>query len=162
MFVRYYVDLKLPFEVVEAILLDDPAGWIPGIAEKAESGGDSLLAEVGFGRGRARIDKEVEVTLGPPRRLDRATLLPMSWTPRSPKRLFPKLDADIELSALGADRTHLALSARYRPPLGGIGRTLDRASLHAVAEATIKDFLENVADHLRARVGDNAASRMTP
>ena len=37
------------------------------------------------------------------------------------------------------------MSARYVPPLGAVGRAIDRALLFRVAEATIKDFLDRVA-----------------
>jgi len=152
MFVRYFVDMNLRFELLEPFLLDDPAASIPRIARKAEANGDRLLSEVGFGHGPLRVDKEVDVMLGPARRLDRRSVLPMSWTPGSSTRLFPKLEADIELTAFGADRTHLAISARYQPPLGVVGRTFDRAALHIVAEATVKDFLDRLADNLTRRL----------
>jgi hypothetical protein len=58
------------------------------------------------------------------------------------------MDGDIELGPLGPGRTQLALSARYRPPLGTLGRAVDRVLLHRVAEATVKDFLDRVADAL--------------
>ena len=47
---------------------------------------------------------------------------------------------------MGPDRAQLAMSARYVPPLGAVGRTIDRALLSRVAEATVKDFLDRVAD----------------
>jgi hypothetical protein len=49
---------------------------------------------------------------------------------------------------LGEDRTQLAISARYRPPRGVVGRAVDRALLHRVAEATLKDFLDRVGQAL--------------
>jgi hypothetical protein len=36
------------------------------------------------------------------------------------------LDADLELGSLGGGHTQLAISARYRPPLGALGRAVDR------------------------------------
>jgi hypothetical protein len=72
------------------------------------------------------------------------TSLPLTWEPIGLEGLLPRLDADIELGALGADRTQLAISARYRPPLGVLGRAVDRVLLHRVAEATLKDFLDRV------------------
>ena len=76
----------------------------------------------------------------------------MTWRATGPERLFPQLDADLEVAALGPQRTQLSISARYRPPLGAFGRALDRALLHRVAEATIKDFLDRVGERVRARV----------
>ena len=52
--------------------------------------------------------------------------------------------ANIELGLLGEDRTQLAISARYQPPLGVVGHAIDRVLLHRVAEATLKDFLDRV------------------
>ena len=77
------------------------------------------------------------------------TSLPLNWEPVGLEGLLPRLDADIELGALGEDRTQLAVSARYRPPLGAVGRTVDRVLLHRVAEATVKDFLDRLGHAIR-------------
>jgi hypothetical protein len=104
---------------------------------------------VGFAVEERRIDKEVEIRLGTPYRLNSKTLLPMTWSATGPERLFPQLDADIEVAAIGS-RTQLSISARYRPPMGSLGRVLDRAMLHRVAEASIKDFLDRVGERITA------------
>ena len=150
MFVRYFLDLAAPFENVEASLLDEPGTWVPGLLRDAEDRGERLLADVGFVLETRRIDKQVEVQLGTPYRIPSKTLLPMSWRATGSDRLFPQLDADLEVAALGRGRTQLSISARYRPPLGAAGRVLDRALLHRVAEATIKDFLDRVGERVRA------------
>ena len=46
------------------------------------------------------------------------------------------------------------MSARYVPPLGAVGRAIDRAVLFRVAEATLKDFLDHVAEALSAQARD--------
>ena len=60
-------------------------------------------------------------------------------------RLFPGLDADINLTAVGEEGTMLRLDGAYRPPLGSLGAGLDRALLHHVAALTIRAFVSNVA-----------------
>jgi len=153
MFIRYYLDLSLPFEEVEEALLADPEMWLPGVAREAEDRGEQLLGEVGFSfDDDRRLSKEVHIELGPPYRMPGKTLLPLSWKATGPERLFPSLDADLEVAALGRSRTQLSISARYRPPLGVVGKALDRVLLHRVAEATIKDFLDRVGEGIRARV----------
>lgn len=42
--------------------------------------------------------------------------------------------------------TELALNGRYRPPVGGVRRVVDRMLLHWLAEATVKDFMDRVAE----------------
>lgn len=147
MFVRYYLDLELPFVDVETAFLCDPAAWLPGVAAAADEQGDRLLAEVGFGA-QHRIEKRIEIQVGEPAHLRGTTLLPMTWRATGADSIFPSLEADLELAPMGPDRTQVSISARYRPPLGGLGRVLDRALLHRVAEATIKDFLDRVGDRL--------------
>ena len=153
MFLRSFVDLDDPFEHVEGALLADPSNWVPGMACAAGEFGEGLLAEVGFAvHDDLRIDKEVEIWIGEAHHASRKTRLPMSWKATGPGRLFPSLEADLEVAAIGASRTQLAISARYEPPLGSVGRALDRALLHRVAEATIKDFLDRVAAAVEARI----------
>jgi hypothetical protein len=59
-------------------------------------------------------------------------------------RLFPGLDADINLTAVGDEGTVLRLDGAYRPPLGSLGAGLDRALLHHVAALTIRAFVSRV------------------
>jgi hypothetical protein len=152
MFIRYYLDLPIRFEDVEAALVAQPEAWVPGLARDAEDRGERLLAEVGFAYDREhRLDKRVEIDFGEPYRIPSKTLLPMSWRPAGAEHLFPALEADLEVAPLGPSRTQLSISARYRPPMGAVGRALDRALLHRVAEATMKDFLDRVGEALQTR-----------
>ena len=112
MFVRYFIDLDDPFEHVEAALLVDPSDWVPGMARAAGELGDGLLAEVGFAvRDDLRIDKAVEIWIGEAHQASEKTRLPMSWKATGPGRLFPSLDADLEVAGIGTSRTQLTISA---------------------------------------------------
>jgi hypothetical protein len=151
MFVRYYADLARPFEDVEPHLLDEPGRWLPGIFEAAEDRGTRLLADVGFDVGHdRRVEKRVEIRIDDAYRIPGKTTLPIAWSATGSEHLFPSLEGDLELAALGARRSQLSISARYRPPLGLVGQALDRALMHRVAEATLKDFLDRVVDALDA------------
>jgi len=152
MFVRYYFEIDFPFDQVEQALLQSPTDWMPMVAADAEARRELLLAEVGFGRSACRLEKKVEIELGEVMRFPSKTILPMSWRPAGGETLFPSLDADIEVAALGPNRTQLSISARYRPPLGVVGRVVDRALLHRVAEATLKDFLDRAGQAVLAMV----------
>jgi hypothetical protein len=143
MFIRYYLELPIPPARVEQALLGSPA-WLPELAGEAQRRGDELLAEVGVGPLGARLGRRVAVSLGAPVRFPSMTSLPLTWEPIGLEGLLPRLEADLEVGQLGEDRTQLAISARYRPPLGAVGRAVDRVLLHRVAEATVKDFLDRV------------------
>ena len=48
----------------------------------------------------------------------------------------------------GPQAARLALAGAYRPPLGRLGASLDRAILHTVAAATMRCLLHSVAEAL--------------
>ena len=145
MFARYFVELPMFSEEVEHALSHDPRAWLPGLAERANHRGDLLLAEVGFGEA-VRIKRKVVIELGRSVRSGAKSVVPLRWTSSGATGLFPSLDADLEVASLGPGRTQLAMSARYDPPFGPVGRAVDRAVLSRVAEATLKDFLDRVAE----------------
>lgn len=149
MFARYFVELPMDREQIERALLHDPAAWLPGLAGEANFHGDALLAEVGFGD-QIRVARTVAIDVGEPVSMSGKTVLPLRWSPVGPDGLFPALDADLEIAPLGSHRSQLAMSARYVPPLGAVGRVVDRAVLFRVAEATLKDFLDRVRASLVA------------
>ena len=151
MFLRAYVELNLPIAEVEAALLRTPTDWIPGLASSAEEHGDQLLAEVGFPVSGLQVGKQVEIELGAPVRTSGRTCLPVIWRATGPRGIFPTLEGELEVAALGPHLSQLGLSARYKPPFGLVGESLDRALMHRVAEATVRDFVERVASVLRQR-----------
>jgi len=151
MFARYFVELPFDRDRVEAVLTDTPSAWLPGMATEANLHGDRLLAEVGFGD-EIHIARQVTIDLGAPLRLPTKTVLPLRWTATGVLGLFPSLDADMEIAPLGQARCQLSMSARYVPPLGAVGRAIDRAVLFRVAEATIKNFLDQVRDGISRAV----------
>ena len=150
MFVRYFLELSSPFEEVEARLLSSPRDWVPGLARDAEDRAATLMTEVGFGPQDGLLRKQIEIHVGEPVRMASRTFVPMAWEATGPRVLFPAFSADVEVAGLGPRRTQLSISARYDPPLGAVGRALDRALLHRVAEATVKDFLDRVGERLAA------------
>jgi hypothetical protein len=127
-------------------LVGSPAEWLSAVAGEAQARGDGLLGEVGVGPLGARLRRQVRIHLGEPVRFPSITSLPLTWEPVSLEGLLPRLDANLELGSLGGDRTQLAISARYRPPLGTVGQAVDRVLLHRVAEATVKDFLDRIGE----------------
>jgi len=77
---------------------------------------------------------------------DRSAGLAIRWEATGPGgRLFPVLDADIQLVPAGQHATWLTMAGVYRPPLGALGEILDRAVLHRVAAASVRGFMAWVA-----------------
>ncbi len=158
MFVRYFDELPLPAGRVAEVLLHNPRTWLPGLAVDAGDHGARLSAEVGLAVEGHRMTKVVDIQVGEAVRLGEKVVLPLTWRATGAEALFPVMEGDLEVAPLGASRSQLAMSARYRPPLGAVGRAIDRAVLHRLAEATIKDFVDRVARALEALSSVAAAS----
>jgi hypothetical protein len=153
MFVRYFVEVRLAAPRVEAALLAAPDGWLPAVAADASRHGERLLARARGGAAGGAADgadggEPVEVELGRAVRFPSKLALPISWWQANGGGMLPALDAEIEVGTLGPDHTQLALNGRYARPTGTDGRVVDRFLLHRVAEATVKRFLDEVADRV--------------
>jgi hypothetical protein len=151
MFVRYFRELDVPFDEAEPALARDPTSWLPLIASATDEQGRYLLAEVGFGS-LLRLHRQVEVEVAEPYRLAGKTLVPIRWSTGAETSPLPVMEGDLELAPFGAGRCQLSMNGRYSPPLGSLGRALDRALLHRVAEGTVKDFMDRLARALQAEL----------
>jgi hypothetical protein len=154
--VRYFTELPFPVAQVEGALLRSPKRWIVRLAREAGQRGELLLTEVGFGAPGRRVEKKVLIDVGRPFRRPSKTILPITWRATGPSRLFPEMKADIGIAPLGGNRTQLSFSGRYEPPFGLVGRAVDRALLHRVAEGTAKDFLDRTAEVLESMLSPQA------
>jgi hypothetical protein len=150
--VESFIELPFPVRRVEQALLRSPETWVLKLARQAGRRGELLLSEVGFGPPGRGLRKSVLIELARPYRLASKTILPITWTATGPHRLFPEMEADIGVLALDANRTQLSFEGRYRPPLGTVGRSIDRALLHRVAEATARDFMDRLAGALESLI----------
>ena len=149
MLIRYFGEIPTPFEAVEHAVLAAPETWMPRLARATELEREALLSEVGVRDDGEHSKRPAEIRFGKALRLPAKTILPMRWKPSSAWPLFPELEADFEVAALGPSRTQLSVNARYTPPLGRLGSIIDRALLHRVAEATVKDFVDRVRAELQ-------------
>ena len=143
MFIYYFVHLSRPFGEARGNLLEVLSG-LDGMAVAAYRDGEEIRARIGVGESPA-VAKTVRLEVGEPVGEEGTMLLPIVWEATGTPGLFPRMEAEVVLAALGPVLTQLSLRGSYRPPLGPIGRVVDRALLHRVAEASVKGFVDRVA-----------------
>jgi hypothetical protein len=120
------------------------------MADVAYRDGEELRARVGPGAGA--LAKEVRLVLGPPEVHRSGLLYPLSWSAVGSENLFPRLTADLLVSHVGHDRTRITVDGTYQPPLGPLGKVIDRALLRRVAEATVRAWTDRLAEALTAPI----------
>jgi hypothetical protein len=153
MFIRYFEEVPLRHEAAEQAFTHQPEALLRRLAGEADHNGEQLEVEVGFSAPGARVRRSVELIVGEPVQVSGRLLVPIEWKPLHGHHLFPSLQGDLEVGGLGPQRTQIALSARYQPPLGLLGSAADRALLHRVAEATVRDFVQRLAHAILIEAG---------
>lgn len=132
-------------------------GGLDGLSEAAYEGGLTLLRVGPFGAVRG-LSKLVRVRFLEPVRHGATLTVPLRWEATGVTgELFPVLDADLILAPDGGDKSRLALTGSYRPPLGAAGMALDKAIMNRIATATFRSMLESLA----SAITDPAAHPMT-
>jgi len=143
-FIYYFLHLNRPFGEARGQLLKVLSG-LDGMAAAAYREGEEIRARIGVGGGSPLLAKTVRLEVGEPVGEEETMLLPIVWEATGRPGLFPRMEAEVVLAALGPGLTQLSLRGTYQPPLGPIGRVVDRALLHRVAEASVKGFVDRVA-----------------
>jgi hypothetical protein len=162
MFLKGVTELDADFGDVCAAMLGHPRGWLAGLVAVAGDEGDRLLVDVGLQVGGHELSRRATLEVGEPMTTDRVAMLPLRFPVEDHLRLFPSLEGSLDAAWLGPGRTHLALTANYEPPFGVVGRAVDRALLHRVAEAVVQRFLEAVAQELVVMRTDSADGHGPP
>ena len=147
MFVHYFTYVPLPLGVVEHrldALRDALEDWA-GVAYRE---GEELRAKVG--PSVAGHAKEVRLVIGSVEIHRSGLVYSIGWTATGAQALFPKLTGELVLSHVGQEKTKLLLEANYQPPLGPLGRVVDRVVLGRFAESTVKNWVDQLANALNA------------
>ena len=141
MLVYDFIRIPLPVADVRQRLLDGVSGLLQQVAEAAYDEGEELLSRVGPFGPVPGLSKAVSVHAGKVRDRGEGFVMPLRWSATGPAELFPAMEADLEVAPLGARESQLRISGSYDPPLGSVGRGLDRLLLHQLAEATVRALL---------------------
>jgi hypothetical protein len=141
MLVHDFVDLDVPRDRVVSMLSavgDELALWAQAAFRRGE--------ELAIGPGSGTVTAPIELEIGVPLESWEAVTIPMSWKASTATQLFPRMEAEIVVSALGPAITHLEFRGSYVPPMDGFGKLLDKLALHRVAESTVRSFLSRLSD----------------
>ncbi|HEX6147130.1 MAG TPA: hypothetical protein VF083_10165 [Acidimicrobiia bacterium] len=147
MFVHYDTEVPIAMADVEHRLdrlRSDFESW----ADVAYREGEELRARVGPKEGA--VAKEVRLEIGTAEIHRSGLIYPLKWSATGAELLFPRLNAELSLSHVGQHQTKISLAGTYQPPLGPLGKVVDRVLLRRVAESTVKAWVDHLAEALVA------------
>jgi hypothetical protein len=129
-------------------ILGGDRDWITPLAAAAIGEGEALRMRIGPLSALPMLGKTFSVQIGEPLTRDEVTVVPLTWKATATPGLFPVMSADLEVAPLDENLTQLTLRGRYEPPLGAVGRRIDRLLMHRVAEASVRAFLGRLVSTL--------------
>jgi hypothetical protein len=88
-------------------------------------------------------------------------LYPLRWRATGARNLFPLLKAELILADMSG-QVLISLRGVYDPPMGSLGRMVDRALLSRVADATVKSWVDQLADGIAALDGNHDLDDRAP
>jgi len=143
MFVEGSIHIDQPVESVKSILAAGPHAWFAHLDDSGE-------AEVGPHVAGISLRKKVAVEVGPLVTTGDWTEIPVTWKATFIEKLFPVMTGKVELAPVDARTTKLTVCGMYEPPFGPLGKQVDDAFMHKVAEATVADLARSIATQIAA------------
>lgn len=154
MFVKSSLEVPFDVGIVREELLGSLESWLESLMVDAKSQREHLLAQVGLTVASSPDPMRLEIEQ--PRIEDRMVVLPFrvwagGWDGR-----WPSFHSVLSAAWFGAERTQLALEARYAPPddLPRSAQTL----LHRVVEAVNRHILDGFGRRLEGHLAVSAAT----
>ncbi len=135
------------YEMLEPVLRAGPEQWLPGFSRDR----DRITGELAYEQAGRRIKRRIEVRVGPVQRFAYGVTAQVRWKAARRSELYPELEGHLRLEPRRPSGSRLRLDARYAPPGGKLGATVDRVVMHHVAEASVRDFLSRVSRQLASR-----------
>jgi hypothetical protein len=146
MLVSDFVQIDRPFEEVRDELVAAGPDWLGASLVAAYEEGEQLSLRVSSAIGPIRLSKRVSAELGElVLKSDRVTQ-PLRWRAAGATGLFPAMVAELEFTPMGTSMTSISFMGRYVPPLGPLGREVDRMLLHRLAQASVRALLSHVVE----------------
>ena len=118
-------------------------------AENVASGLHVKIAGVEFGK---EILIDIKSLIDIERRNEKKSIIRLSWHAAQAERLFPTMHAELFIYPITATETQLDFRGEYDPPIGFVGKAIDKMVGHRIAEASVHHFVMEVADYLRKNI----------
>ena len=155
--IHCYEYVNRPYEEVSEALVLGAVGIFQRATSSAAVRATSLVSKLKVTVAGLEVGKNVVVRV---LRVDRhakvgqtmseATRLELEWHAETGRALFPSMHAALTAYPLSPSDTQLDLEGEYDPPLGILGDVADRLLGHRIAQASVHQFLEDVAGRLAA------------
>lgn len=161
--IRCYDYVNHPYAQVRDALSDDATSVFSAATKAAATRARSVASELRADIGGIGVEADIVITVRRveeqnPEMASPVTRLELEWHAAKMPALFPLMKAQLSIYPLTGSETQLDFSGIYQPPFGAVGKALDAIAGHRIAEACVRRFVDEVADHLRHTLGTRASA----
>lgn len=153
--IRSYDYVNRPYDRVRDALRQNALTVFQSATKAAASRAQSVASELhaDFGGIGVKADinisvKSIEEKIGDANSTPVTRLL-LEWQAATAPRLFPLMNGELSVYPLTSTETQLDFSGSYEPPFGAVGKVMNAALGHRIAEVTVHRFVSDVAGYLR-------------
>jgi hypothetical protein len=144
MLVRDFIEVAVPLEAAVTAVADSNS-WTRALNAELDPNEQMVLARFGiqglFGDPSAPVDVRIETPTHQPR----GTIVDVQWQPSDAHGWNPVMQADVALSALSSQLTHLEFNGCYCRSTALSAAPADRVMQHRVVEYAVRLILMRVA-----------------
>jgi len=115
-------------------------------AELVAAGLHVKIAGIEFGK---EILVDIKSYVDVEKKHERKLSIQLEWKAANSSRLFPVMEAQLDVYPITSTETQLDFKGEYAPPLGIVGKAIDALMGRRIAEASVHHFVSEVADFLR-------------
>lgn len=152
---RVYDYVNHPYEAVREALSGDPAAVFRNATKLAAQRARTVASELHVNIGGIEIGADILVSVKAvedhPKKLSapEMTVLQIDWEASTMPGFFPFMEAELSIYPLTPTETQLDLLGNYEVPFGFLGSAVDAVVGHRIAEASVHQFIRDVAAYLR-------------
>jgi hypothetical protein len=154
--IRVFDYVNRPYSEVQPIVSENALSVFRNATKVAALRANDLASELHVNIAGIEVGTDIAISIksvdsveksGPQPELTRIEL---EWEAARMPRLFPFMRAVLEVYPLTSTETQLDMTGNYDPPLGVVGGALDAAIGHRIAEASVHQFVRDIAAYLRS------------
>ena len=153
--IKVYDYVNHPYQAVRDKLTADASEVFRNATKVAALRAKTVASELHVKFGGIEIGTDIAITVKsieerPKKEMSSpTTLISLEWEAAKMPGLFPFMQAELSIYPLTSTETQLYLSGNYEPPLGVLGGLIDAVVGNRIAEASVHQFITDVAVYLR-------------
>jgi hypothetical protein len=156
--IRVYDYINHPYEAVKKKLTAEALEVFRSATKVAALRAKSVASELHVNFAGIEVGTDISISIKSieeePKTVSQpaTTRIKLEWEAANLPRLFPFMRAELAVYPLTATETQLDLSGNYEPPFGVVGNVIDSVLGHRIAEASVHQFIKDIAIYLRSEL----------